>query len=127
MNLPGMLLAHQRVALGGVEALLVPLLQVRGLEDGHVHVPVLEDVLHQVVLGVLLEVLDRPVRLGRPEALVGVEALDPALGVLLGARYPVVRGSIPVVHVRIDDEVLLAVVLVQGASSSKSCVTWLWH
>ena len=111
-----MLLAHQRVALGGVEALRVPLLQFRGLEDGHVHVPVLEDVLHQVVLGVLLEVLDRPVRLGRPEALVGVEALDPALGVLLGARHPVVRGSIPVVHVRIDDEVLLAVVLVQGAS-----------
>jgi hypothetical protein len=48
-------------------------------------VPVLEDVLHQVVLGVLLEVLDRPVRLRRPEALVGVEAFDPALGVLLGA------------------------------------------
>src|SRR5580692_9610067 len=60
--------------------------------------------------------LDRPVRLRRPEALVRVEAFDPALGVLLGAGNPVVRGSIPVVHVRIDDEVLLAVVLVQGAS-----------
>src|SRR5262249_2964377 len=110
-------LAHQRVALGGVEALLVPLLQVGRLEDRHVHVPVLEDVLHQVVFGVLLEVLYRPVRLGRTESLVGVETLDPALGVLLGTRYPVVRGGVPVMHVAVYHEVLLAVLLVHRASS----------
>jgi len=105
-------LAHQRVPLGSVEALLVPLLEVGRLEDGDVHVAVLEDVLHQVFFGVLLEVLDRPVRLGRAEALVGVEALDPALGVLLSPGHPVVGGSVPVVHVPVDDEVLLAVALV---------------
>ena len=114
-ELARVLLGQRAVALGGVEALLVPLLQVRRLEDRHVDVAVLEDVLHQVVLGVLLEVLDRPVRLRRPEALVGVEALDPALGVLLRARHPVVRGRVPEVHVAVDDEVLLAVLLVHWA------------
>ena len=110
----GVLVAERRVPLRGVEAFLVPLLQVRRLEDGHVDVAVLEDVLHQVVLGVLLELLDRPVGLLRPQALVGVEALDPPLGVLLGSRHPVVRGSVPVVHVRVDDEVLLAVLRVHA-------------
>jgi hypothetical protein len=37
---------HQRVALGGVETLLVPLLQVRRLEDPNVG----KDVPHHVVL-----------------------------------------------------------------------------
>ncbi len=60
--------------------------------------------------------LERPVRLGRPEPLVRVEALDPALGVLLGARHPVVRGGVPVVHVAVDHEVLLAILLVHSAS-----------
>src|ERR1035437_7171112 len=118
-ELARVLLTHQRVALGGVEALLVPLLQVSRLEDGHVHVPVLEDVLHQVILLASLEVLDRPVRLGRAEPLVSVEAFDPALGVLLGAGDPVVWGSVPVMHMRVDDEVLLAVALVQSASFSE--------
>jgi hypothetical protein len=77
---------------------------------------VFEDVLHQVVLGVLLEVLDAPVRLGRPERLVRVEAFDPALGVLLSSLHPVVRGRVPVVHMAIDDEVLLAILLVHHAS-----------
>jgi len=114
------LLPHERVPLGGVEALLVPLLQVRRLEDRHVHVAVLEDVLHEVVLGVLLEVLDRPVGRGRAKALVCVEALDPALGILLGTRHPVVRSRVPVMHVAIDHEVLLAVVFVHRSSWSSA-------
>ena len=65
---PRVLLAERRVPLGGVEPLLVPLLEVGRLEDRHVHVPVLEDVLHQVVFGVLLELVDRPVGLLRAEA-----------------------------------------------------------
>ena len=117
---PRVLLPQGRVALGGVEPLRVPLLEVGRLEDRDVHVAVLEDVLHQVVLGVGHELLDRPVRLLRAEALVGVEALDPALGVLLRALDPVGRGRVPVVHVRIDDEVLLAVLLVQGSTPPNS-------
>ena len=61
----------------------------------------------------------RPVRLGRAEALVGVEALDPALGVLLGARHPVLRAGVPEVHVAVDDEVLLAVLLVHVCGPSR--------
>ena len=109
-----MLLDQPRVALGGVEAVGVPLLQVRRLEDADVDVALVEDVLDEVLLGVLLELLDRPVRLGRAEALVGVEALDPALGVLLLALHPVLRARVPEVDVAVDDEVLLAVVLVHG-------------
>ena len=116
-ELARVLLAHQRVALGGVEALLVPLLQIGRLEHGHVHIAVLEDVLHQVFLGVLLEVLQRPVRLRRAQAHVGVEAFDPALGVLLRPGHPVVRGGVPVVHVAVYHEVLLAVLLVHRVSS----------
>src|SRR6185437_4336970 len=90
-----------------------------------VDVPVRGDVLHQVVLGVGHELLDRPVCLGRADALVGMEAFDPALGVLLRALDPVVRSRTPVVHVRIDDEVLLAILLIQGLTPpntvSRSC------
>ena len=85
-QLAGEAVEDRRVLLDVVEPLRVPLLQVRRLEDRHVDVALVEDVLLEVLDRVLLEVLDRPVRLGRPEPLVRVEALDPALGVLLGAR-----------------------------------------
>src|SRR3954447_14789338 len=110
------LLGH-RVLLDGVEALRVPLLQVRRLEDRHVDVALGEDVLLEVVERVLLEVLQRPVRLRRAEALVGVEALDPALRVLLGARLPVLGARVPEVEMAVEDEVLLAVLLVHMGSS----------
>ena len=82
-QLAGEPVQHRGVLLDVVEALRVPLLQVRRLEDRHVDVALAEDVLLEVLDRVLLEVLERPVRLGGPEALVRVEALDPALGVLL--------------------------------------------
>ena len=105
---------HLGVHLGRVEAGRVPLLQVRRLEHGDVDVAVLEHVLLEALRGVLLEVLDRPVRLGRAEALVGVEAVDPALGVLLGALHPVRGTRVPEVGVAVHHEVLLAVLLVHG-------------
>src|SRR5215207_4917940 len=77
------------VLLDRVEALRVPLLQVRRLQQGHVDVAVDEHVLLEVVQRVLLEVLERPMRLRRAKPHIGVEALDPALRVLLGAGLPV--------------------------------------
>ena len=111
-QLAGEAVQQRGVLLDVVEAVRVPLLQVRRLEDRHVDVTVLEHVLLEVLDRVLLEVLERPVRLGRPEPHVGVEALDPALGVLLGARLPVRRARVPEVQVAVEDEVLLAVLLV---------------
>jgi len=116
-ELARMLLRERAIALGGVEPGRVPLLQVGRLEDRHVDVAVLEDVLHQVLLGVLLEVLDGPMRLRRPEPLVGVEALDPTLGVLLVTCHPVRGARVPVVHMAVDDEVLFSVFLVHVSSS----------
>ena len=52
--------------------------------------------------------------LGRAQRLVGVEALDPALGVLLLALDPVLRARVPEVAVAVQDEVLLSVGLVHG-------------
>ena len=115
------LLGQQRVALGGVEALLVPLLEVGGLHDPHVDVAGLEQVVNGVLLGVLHVLLQRPPGVLRPEAVVGVEALDPALGELLGTGHPVVRRGVPVVHVRVDHEVLLAVLLVHGSALPPLC------
>jgi hypothetical protein len=89
-QLAGEAIQQRGVLLDVVEPGRVPLLQVRRLEDRLVDAAVDEDVLLEVVDRVLLEVLERPVRLGRPQSLVGVEALDPALGVLLGALDPVV-------------------------------------
>jgi hypothetical protein len=100
------------VLLDVVEPVRVPLLQVRRLEDPDVDVAVLEDVLLEVLDRVLLEVLDRPVGLRGRESHVGVEALDPALCVLLGPRLPVGRARVPEVQVAVEDEVLLAVLLV---------------
>src|SRR5262249_5319863 len=77
-----------------------------------VDVPVGEHVLLEVLDRVLLEVLERPVRLRGPEALVRVEALDPALRVLLVAWLPVRRAGVPEVQVAVEDVVLLAVLLV---------------
>jgi hypothetical protein len=51
------LLVQDRVPLDGIESFLVPLRQIGGLEDRNVHVAVVEDVLHEVVLGVLLVLL----------------------------------------------------------------------
>src|SRR6185437_5693476 len=110
---PSRVLLRQRgVSLQGVEPVPVPGLQVRGLEDADVRVAVLEDVPDEVLLRVLLELLDRPVRLFWTESHVGVEALDPALRVLLLAGHPVRRARIPKVDVAINDEVALAVLLV---------------
>ena len=113
-ELAGVLLGELGVPLGGVEAVLVPLQQVGRLEDGDVDVPVFEEVLHQVVVGVRLEVLHRPVGVGRRHRLVAVEALDPALGVLLRPGHPVLLPGVPVVDVAVNDEVALAVLRVHG-------------
>jgi hypothetical protein len=77
-----------------------------------IDVPDLEEVVHQVLLGVLRELLlERPEVLLRAQvAVVVVEALDEALAepvAVLGPRVP--EGD-----VRVDDEVLLAVLLVHG-------------
>src|ERR687897_3038636 len=82
------LLGHPCVALGRIEPLGVPLLQVGRQEHADVDVAILEDILDEVLLRVLLELLDRPVRVGRAEPLIRVEALDPALGELLLALHP---------------------------------------
>ena len=112
-------LLHLGVLLDRVEALRVPLLEVRRLEDRLVDVAFREDVLLEVVHRVLLEVLDRPVRLRRAEALVGVETLDPALRELLLALHPVVRARVPEMQVGVEDEVLLAVLLVHLAPPTR--------
>src|SRR5664279_6161138 len=115
-----MLLRQCTIALGGIKALRVPLRQVGRLKDRHIDVSVLENILQQILLEVLLEVLDRPVRLRRTQSLIGVETLDPALCVVLAALHPVFRTGVPVVHVAIDDEILLSVFLVHVSSSDVS-------
>jgi hypothetical protein len=86
----------------------------RAGEDGLVDATVGEDVLLEVVDRVFLELLEAPVRLRRAETLVGVEALDPALGVLLLSLDPVLRTGVPEVEMAVEDEVLLAVLLVHS-------------
>src|ERR687897_3678912 len=110
------LFSQLRVPLERVEAFAIPRLQVRRLEDADVDVALLEHVLDEVLLGVLLELLKRPVRLRRPEALIGVEALDPPLRVLLLALHPVRRTRVPEMDVTIDNEVLLTIPLVHMSS-----------
>src|SRR5918995_3458364 len=113
------LFSQLRVPLERVEAFAIPRLQVRRLEDADVDVALLEHVLDEVLLGVLLELLKRPVRLRRPEALIGVEALDPPLRVLLLALHPVRRTRVPEMDVTIDNEVLLSIPLVHMSSLTR--------
>src|SRR3954454_23743568 len=112
-------LEQRPVHVDVIETGSVPLLQVRRLKDGLVDAAVGEDVLLEVLDRVLLELLERPVRLSRAEALVGVEALDPALGVLLVALDPVGGRRVPEVQVAVEDEVLLAVLLVHLAPPTR--------
>ena len=131
-ELVGVLFDEVAVLRGGVEAVLVPLAQVGRLQDRDVDVALLELLAHQLLFGDLLELLDRLVGLGRSQRLVGVEALDPALGVLLGTLDPVLGRGVPVVHVGVDDEVLLTVLLVHGDSllvrtdERSGRETWWW-
>src|SRR5207237_4958876 len=101
-----------------IEAVAVPLLQVGRLEDADVDVAVLEDVLDEVVLRVLLELLDRPVRLLGTKAHIRVKAFDPALRVLLLAAHQVRRARVPEVEMAVDDEETVTVVGVHGGPSS---------
>src|SRR5204862_5507745 len=94
----------------------IPVLQIRRQEDRVVDLALGEHVLLEVVHRVLHELLDAPVRVFGPEALVGVEALDPALGQILAALDPVLRARVPEMQVGVDDEVLLAVLLVHALS-----------
>src|SRR5439155_3884062 len=101
----------------GVEALVVEVGQVGREEDRLVDVTVFEEVLHQVLFGVGAVLLEGPdVFLGTQRAVVAVEAPDPALAILLVA--PVLRSGIPPVHVAVNDEILLAVLLVHRAPLS---------
>jgi hypothetical protein len=78
----------------------------------YVDVAVLEDVLDEVLLGDLQVVLVVPVRLRRGELVVAEEAVDPALGVLLATLDPVLPARVPEMDVAVDNEVLLAILLV---------------
>jgi hypothetical protein len=93
MNLPGYF--SKRIASRSVvlKPSLYPLQQVRRLEDRHVDVARVEDVAHQVFFGVLLVLVQRPPCVLRTQAVVAVEALDPAFGVLLGALHPLSRAA----------------------------------
>src|SRR6185312_9151380 len=82
-ELPGMLQTEVAVGFGRIEAGLIPLLEICGLEYCDVHIAVLEHVFHEVVFGVLLEMLESPMGICWTETLVGVEALDPPFRVLL--------------------------------------------
>src|SRR5439155_22814018 len=101
-----------------VEALAVPFLQVRRLEDANVDAAILEDILDEVLLRVLLELLDRPVCLQRRKAHICVKAIDPALREPLLAAHPVRRARVPKVEMAIDHEIAVTVVAVHGRSSS---------
>src|SRR5581483_4075504 len=78
---------------------------------------VLEEVLHQVVFAVGAVLLERPdVFLGTQCTVVAVEAPDPAFAIFLVA--PVLGGRSRRVNVRVDDEILLPVLLVHRAPLS---------
>ncbi len=106
------LLQQRGVLVGGVEAVGVPLAQVRRLEDRVVDMALDEHVALEVLGRDLEVVLVVPVGLGRTQLVVAVEAVDPALRVLLGAGLPVLPAGVPEVAVGVDDEVLLSVFLV---------------
>ena len=107
-----MLLGEDRVALRGVETFPVPLRQVGRLEDRHIDVTLHEQVIHHHLGVVLLELLVGPMALGRPEPVVGVEAVDEPLGVDLLALDPVVRRSVPMMDVPVHDVIPLTVALI---------------
>ena len=98
---------QQGVPLDGVEPLLVEVLEVCRLQDGHVVRAVYEQILHHLVGAVAVELLLRPDLLLRAErGVVAVEAVDElgAVNVLL-----VLGTAIPVMNMTIDDKDLFAV------------------
>jgi hypothetical protein len=105
---------HLAVLFGGVEPVDVPVGQVRRLQDRQVVVPDLEQVVDHLLLGVALELGERPLVLLRREVrVVVVEALDEAFAVPVDL---VRRAAVPEVGVAVDDVVAVAVLRVHAAS-----------
>src|SRR5262245_37099850 len=101
-----MALPQQAVLLGGVEPVLVEILEVGRLEASHVDVPVDEDILHHPLGAVLLEQGAVPdVLCWAQVPVVVVETADEPRPVLVEL---VLRAGIPQVQVPVDDEQLLA-------------------
>jgi hypothetical protein len=93
--------------LNGVEAIFVEIGQIRGLEDGKVHIAFDKLIMDHVLWGVLLILFQRPHVIGWGEVLViGVEAIDPASTIFV----QLVRGAgIPEMGVTVNNENLFSV------------------
>src|SRR5882757_8317580 len=98
--------------VGLAEAAVVELAEVRRLEDRVVDIAIGEQVFHQP-LATLVEVLLVAPQLGfgRQIAVIVVEAVDELLAVDVAL---ILRTGVPESDVGIDDEVLLAILLVHG-------------
>src|SRR5262249_9552851 len=120
-----MALPQQAVLLGGVEPVLVEILEVGRLEDSHVDVPVDEDILHHPLGAVLLEQGAVPdVLCWAQVPVVVVETADEPCPVLVEL---VLRAGIPQVHVPVDDEQLLAPISLEHGvplPRERSPATW---
>src|SRR5215831_5284690 len=93
-----------------VEAVLVKLIEIGRVENGHVDVTAAEQIVDHHLLAVATELVERPYRLRRAEAaVIGVETLGPALSVFVA---PVLWIGVPQMGVAIDDEDVLSIMIV---------------
>src|SRR5690349_573763 len=107
-----MLLLYGEVLHVGVEALVVELVQVGRVQDGHIDIALPKQIVHNGLFAIVAELFEWPDCICRTQgAVVGKEALDPALAVV---GSPVLRPCVPEVGVTVDDENILAVMPVHS-------------
>src|SRR5262249_40575795 len=93
-----------------VEAVLVELIEIGRVENGHVDVTGAEQIVDHHLRAVATEFVERPYRLGWAEtAVIGIETLGPALSVFVA---PVLWIGVPQMGVAVDDEDVLSIMLV---------------
>src|SRR5215467_8737116 len=96
-----------------VEAVLVELIEVGRVENGHVDIAVSEQIFDQSRFAVLAKFLERPHRVGWAEsAVIGVKAFDPAFPVFV---LPILGVGVPKMHMAVDDKDVLSIMLVHAS------------
>src|SRR3984893_5877227 len=105
------MLGFDNVVLGvRVEAVVVELIEVGRVENGHVDIAVTEQVIDERLFAVAAEFLERPHGVSRAEGtVISVKAFDPALPVFVS---PILGVGVPKMHVPVEFWMCVPVIMV---------------
>src|SRR5215471_2406862 len=93
-----------------IEAVLVELIEIGRVQDRHIDIAGMEEVVDQYIFAIAAKFVEWPHLIGRAQAAVkGVKAFDPALPVLV---FPILGVGVPKMHMTVDNEDVVSIMTV---------------